>query len=1163
MRLGKVNSVLLLTFLGFVITPNRTLAQSDPDLAGPQTNLETIRAGSFIIPMDNSQSLNGRAFNLKAYGLVNALLHSNVPVKWSIAAGKAKDGNDFTAPAIQLLPPTAKLNPRSDFSGGPFIIEKAYTNSAWPVITAWGNNVVVFQLTNDAAIDIRYTLSHKPKVAVMADGAFHFIQTNVLAEAGFSTNDYQVLFATNLAQVGSLSCFTIVTAPHYDGDPNLNAQTLAIRGFLNSGGNVMCQCAAVFTYENNTNGHFHTTAGISIYNWSDPCQFTNTDCAFNQFIGGLVNLYGTSTLANWGLHGGSYTNSSYPVVYASSTSYPYCAVSKLKPGSLGGCMFYLGGHDYGIATNLEYYNGRRMMMNAVFVPADRPAECSVNFQTDLAVLQDTTIRSFTNNQLVTYTITITNQGPARVTGAPFLDIFPPEVTNVQWSAAFSTNSSGSNTNGVGNINETFDIPINGAVIINASGTLTTIDSCTLTNIATISPPASVIEANPDDNTSIRIDTTAPAVSAADAIACLGGSTTFSATATGLGPFQFAWKKNGNLLSTDSTLTVSNVSPSDAGSYTIETTAACGSVTNTATLYIGDYMTGAPLTNVVACPNQQAVFTETIANVPTASYVWRKNGNVINGATNSTLVVAVANTKDNGTYSVEVSNGCTSFTNSATLYVPSTSATSIFSLTRCPGQTATFTTLGTGDGPYSYAWKKDGVPLPGETNNSLNITNVTTANSGLYSVEVSGPCNTVTNSATLNVRTNVTVPSLGTLFACPGQSTTLKATPSGTGPFNYRWRKNAILISGQSASNLVFNSVTTNDSATYTVEVTGSCNSATNFGILAVGVKTSTTPMADEVHCPAETAIFTTTPTGAGPFTFAWRRDGQLLDGETNDTLVIPNLPSDLPPTTITVEVTGACSSATNSAMLTVENFIYVTNSVTFANTNAIAIIDNQAGAPYPSTIRVGCLWPQDISKIQVGVFGVNHTYPSDICLLLAGPTGKATPLMINCGGGRDYGLTNVDLLFDDNGTPLPFTSQIISGTYRPTINSTNLVLPSPALLPTAVNLAQFAGENSHGDWNLYVADDRIIDSGFIAGGWALTLFVAQAHAPYFISPHTDDNGVFTTTLVGDAGHAHLIETSADLINWSPVATNMLPEGTWVFTNNAPSTLLFYRAIRLQ
>lgn len=1116
--------------------------------------------------MDNSlQALGGTPFNLKAYGLINFLLHSNIPVKWAIAAGKSKDAIDFSASAVPLLFKVTITN-TYNFRAGPFVIESAYTNVAMPIISNWSNNVAVYRLTADTIIDVRYTLAHKPKVAVMADGAFHGIQTNVLAAAGFSPNDYQVLFATNLPLLTTTSCFTIVTAPHYDGGTNTNAQTLAIRGFLASGGNVLCQCAAVTTYENNPlYGEFHTTGGITVLNATGTCAFTNADCAFGQFDGGLTNLTLTSSVANWGFRANSgFTNSAYTAVYISgqTANQPYAAVAKLRPGQTGTCIFYLGGHDYGIQSSLECYNGRRMMLNAIFVPAERPGECGVNFQTDLAVMQDNTARSYTNGQLVTYTITVTNHGAAPVIGAPFSDAFPTTLSNVTWSAAFLGNSSGDVTNGNGNINAALDIPIHQAVVFTATGILATPVDCTLTNIAIISPPASVLDANTADNLSIHIDNIANTVAIHDALACLGGTGSFTATPSGTGPFQYVWKKNGvTLASTGSILAIANVTATDAGTYTVEATGACSSATNTAALLIGDYMTATALANVSACPNQTAVFTTTISNYPIATYLWRKNGTAVAGATNSSLTVQVANPQDAGTYSVEINNWCITLTNSATLSLPSISASTMFSLTRCAGQTATFSTVASGDGPFSFVWRQNGIQIPGQTNSSLTFSSLSTSNAGLYSVEVSSACNTVTNTATLTIRTNVTVASLGTLIRCASQSAAFKATPTGTSPFSYRWRKNGILMSGQSTSNLLLNAVTSNDAGTYTVEVTASCNSATNTGLLLVGVPTTTTSMGDQTHCPTETAIFTTTPTGAGPFTFDWRRDGQLLDGETNNSLAIPNLAAGTPPTSITVEVHGPCSSVTNSATLRVDDYIAVTNSVTFANSAPIGIVDNQPGSPYPSAIHVSCIYPEDVNRVQVGLLGLGHTYPSDICILLQSPSGKTTPLMINAGGGRDFPLQNVDLLFDDLGADLPFNAPLTSGTYHPSAYD-NIDFPTPAPGYTNIGLAQFAHESTYGDWNLYVFDDRIIDSGLIANGWTLTLFVTQPHPPHFVAPHCTDSGGFCTTLVGDANCVHVIEASTDLANWTPVATNNLPDGSFVFTNGEPSILLFYRAVRL-
>jgi subtilisin-like proprotein convertase family protein len=324
-------------------------------------------------------------------------------------------------------------------------------------------------------------------------------------------------------------------------------------------------------------------------------------------------------------------------------------------------------------------------------------------------------------------------------------------------------------------------------------------------------------------------------------------------------------------------------------------------------------------------------------------------------------------------------------------------------------------------------------------------------------------------------------------------------------------------------------------------------------------------MADQSHCPGETAIFTTTPTGAGPFSFVWRRNGEALD-ETNNTLTIANLPVGMPPTQITVEVNGGCSSVTNSAMLVVEDYIAVTNSITFTNVTPIQIVDNQPGVPYPSAIHVGCLWPDRVTKVQVGLYGITHPYSPDVCILLQGPSGVATPLIVNS-GSPDSGMADVNLLFDDDGPPLPSDTPITSGTYQPTVYGTNVLFPAPAPATTNVGLAAFNGQNSHGDWNLYIYDLRILDGGMINGGWTLTLYTSEPQPPRFISssfvpPAVDDLGMFSVTLVGEPNRMHVIEASTDLQNWTPIATNDLPTGTFLFSNPPPSTLLFYRAVRL-
>jgi hypothetical protein len=140
--------------LGLLCALPVTLRAADPDLPGATANFEMIPAGSLVIAMDTSNQAVVTPFNMKAYGLVNDLLHASIPVKWAIAVGKAHDGTDFTANASRVYP-SAQAAANYAFKSGPFIVHRSFTNQALPRIAAFGNSVAVYRLTTNTLIDIR------------------------------------------------------------------------------------------------------------------------------------------------------------------------------------------------------------------------------------------------------------------------------------------------------------------------------------------------------------------------------------------------------------------------------------------------------------------------------------------------------------------------------------------------------------------------------------------------------------------------------------------------------------------------------------------------------------------------------------------------------------------------------------------------------------------------------------------------------------------------------------------------------------------------------------------------------------------------------------------------------------------------------------------------
>ena len=192
-------------------------------------------------------------------------------------------------------------------------------------------------------------------------------------------------------------------------------------------------------------------------------------------------------------------------------------------------------------------------------------------------------------------------------------------------------------------------------------------SLTLVGAGTNFPANVVFSGNvPQPVTNLTI-----AVSAAGPVnqtVCPGDGAVFSTVASGTGPYSYAWMKNGSALSgqTNSSLTLMNVSASDAATYSVIVSGAIGTVTNSATLTMNTpvTVTGAPL-DQASVAGGSATFN-VAANGTGLSYQWLFNGSVMGTGTNLTLNNLL--TSQAGVYTVIVSGTCGSVTNSATLTV---------------------------------------------------------------------------------------------------------------------------------------------------------------------------------------------------------------------------------------------------------------------------------------------------------------------------------------------------------------------------------------------------------------------------------------------------------------------------------------------------------------
>jgi uncharacterized surface protein with fasciclin (FAS1) repeats len=69
-----------------------------------------------------------------------------------------------------------------------------------------------------------------------------------------------------------------------------------------------------------------------------------------------------------------------------------------------------------------------------------------------------------------------------------------------------------------------------------------------------------------------------------------------------------------------------------------------------------------------------------------------------------------------------------------------------SITAAVGDTVSLSVVATGQEPITYQWTKDGINIDGATGSTLTLSNVQSADSGIYAVKVTNPAGTVTSTS---------------------------------------------------------------------------------------------------------------------------------------------------------------------------------------------------------------------------------------------------------------------------------------------------------------------------------------------------------------------------------------------------------------------------------
>ena len=149
---------------------------------------------------------------------------------------------------------------------------------------------------------------------------------------------------------------------------------------------------------------------------------------------------------------------------------------------------------------------------------------------------------------------------------------------------------------------------------------------------------------------------------------------------------------------------------------------------------------------------------------------------------------------------------------------------------CLNSTATFSVTAIGSGTLTYQWKKNGNNI-GTNLSSISIPNIIAADSGLYSVAISGTCYALSDGAKLRISspTAILTQPMDQLVDVGAKIYMSVKAKAGTDTLTYQWKKDGVVLSntvnidGANSANLILSTTSAQDEGTYAVTIKGNCD----------------------------------------------------------------------------------------------------------------------------------------------------------------------------------------------------------------------------------------------------------------------------------------------------------------------------------------------------
>lgn len=281
-----------------------------------------------------------------------------------------------------------------------------------------------------------------------------------------------------------------------------------------------------------------------------------------------------------------------------------------------------------------------------------------------------------------------------------------------------------------------------------------------------------------------------------------------------------------------------------------------------------------------------------ANAGAAAYLW---------STSETTPAITVTASGNYSVTITDANGCSASTNVTVTVLDPAITSQPASITNAPGENVSFTVAAVGTPALTYQWQHAGTNLPGAQSTALNLTGISFAEAGSYSVIVSNGLGSAVTSSVVTltlIDPAILTPPAGTTKDY-GTTATFSVVAAGTGTLGYEWRQDGVALpeaghySGTATSDLTVSPVAFADAGSYTVVVTSDGGAITSaVAVLTVNDPIIVTQPANQTNAAGTTASFTVVAAGTATVGYQWMRGVTNIPSANSATLSLAAVTQD-------------------------------------------------------------------------------------------------------------------------------------------------------------------------------------------------------------------------------------------------------------------------------